>query len=284
MKNEMIKLNDTKNKIKSCLGLIEQVQQPAVQHQFNNHIINMIDNGYSVLSLDTFKWTSHRNVLPRKVDHSSTATVYIRGHIYQFGGHTSPKRYTRISLADNKCHDANIVGVSGGSYISTCFDGDKYIYLVGGLGDIKRQKSVDRFNIDTLQFEHVGELLTPFTDGLHHHNNKLYLVESMVDGNNVTCIGYRIKTFDLLTRTNEILMEIKCTEYIESACFDGIDNFFVKTNEFHRVTLSSKLVTVLEQCPSFGNLMYDATADGVIFSIGGKNKIIFIQFKITNGH
>ncbi|GAM22472.1 hypothetical protein SAMD00019534_056470 [Acytostelium subglobosum LB1] len=96
MKNEMIKLNDTKNKIKSCLGLIEQVQQPAVQHPFNNHI-NMIDDGFSLLSLDTFKWTTHKKVLPRRVDHFSTECVYARGHIYQFGGSSSPTRFSNLT-------------------------------------------------------------------------------------------------------------------------------------------------------------------------------------------
>ncbi|GAM22475.1 hypothetical protein SAMD00019534_056500 [Acytostelium subglobosum LB1] len=275
MKDEIIKLNDAKDKIKSCLGIIEKVQRPAVQHSFKHDIINLLDKGYCVFSLDTFKWKPYQNVfqnvLSMRVDNPTLSTVYARGHIYQFGGDFTPTRYIRLSLADKSCYDGKIVGVNGGYYISSCFDGDKYIYLVGGIMDYKRLNRVDRFNIDTHQFEHVCQLQTPLVNdkgGLHcHKNNKLYMVNKLNDS------GYQVKTFDLLTHAQVFLLEVTSNgSQYQNDCFDGIDNIYIKTSSaFHRITLSSKQKTILAKCPaSNNNLLYDPTL-GRIFSIGGKN-------------
>ncbi|GAM24691.1 hypothetical protein SAMD00019534_078660 [Acytostelium subglobosum LB1] len=167
-------------------GLIDKyiIEKTPIRigHGFRNHIFSLRKDSCSMLSLDTGEWTV--------IDDKCTprfgilrSVVYARDSVYVFGGHGSPNTYSRFSLIDQKWHnDLEIIGVDGGRNISTCFDGDKLIYLVGGFHNDMMLHRIDCFNIDTQQFSSVGRLSVP-TRASHSffRNNMIVIVGGNVD-------------------------------------------------------------------------------------------------------
>ncbi|GAM22477.1 hypothetical protein SAMD00019534_056520 [Acytostelium subglobosum LB1] len=186
-----------------------------------------------------------------------------------FGGAQSPARFTRVALSYNnniQTYNGEIYGIDGGYAISANFDGGKYIYLVGGSLYQKVLHRVDRFNIDTLKFNHVG---TFHQSGIgfvgqcenkyaYYLNNKLYLVNQYVG---TSAMEYRLLSFDVKTGARLVILEKFLRHTLTGCCFDGVDNIYFRMHEeFIRVSLSSKLETKLAPCPiRNGKLEYDSS-------------------------
>ncbi|GAM24694.1 hypothetical protein SAMD00019534_078690 [Acytostelium subglobosum LB1] len=193
-----------------------------------NHIFSFWKDSCSMLSLDTGEWTViNDKCTPRK--RISRSVVYARGNVYVFGGQGSPSTYSRFSLIDQKWNnDLEIIGVDGGESISTCYDGDKRIYLVGGFHNDKLLDRVDCFNIDTQQFSSVGRLSVP-TRASHSfiHNNRIIVVGGHVDvEGNVSLTD--ILEYNIATKECVVSLEIDINpdEAID-ACYDGVDNVII---------------------------------------------------------
>ncbi|GAM19308.1 hypothetical protein SAMD00019534_024830 [Acytostelium subglobosum LB1] len=278
-----------KKQIESCFLIIEQRNQtsttnedapdPDVGGELNGHAISVGEHGSepcSLFSLETSKWTTIRDVFNNR-DQVSTAVVYARGDVYLFGGDCSkgdkPRYYSRYSLAEKKSYRYDIVGIYGGSNISTCYDGDNLIYLIGGYENINHMtdlpyngnqlRRVDCFDITLQQFKNVGELDFEVTDvSSHFHNNLIY----------ITGGGQGLFTFNVGTKETSILKKDIPGYYIRS-CFDGYDKLYMLDHydNFLQYSISTQHITNLSKLPlstRVEKLLYDRYF-GILF-LGGK--------------
>ncbi|GAM25417.1 hypothetical protein SAMD00019534_085920 [Acytostelium subglobosum LB1] len=156
-----------------------------------------------------------------------------------------------------------------GTYIPTAYDGDRHIYLVGGFlidGETNQRsiiERVDRFNIDTQQFDHVGALAIVTSTEIFFHNNLIYVVGA--EG---------LHTFNVLSR--ETLEFLKFDTLVPiCSCFDGADNIYIMSKDtFTRFTLSTKQSVQLSMGPKPNKnqvIFYDGHR-GLIFSFGNRSK------------
>ncbi|GAM24720.1 hypothetical protein SAMD00019534_078950, partial [Acytostelium subglobosum LB1] len=201
-----------------------------IEHGFRNHIFSFWNDSCSMYALDTGEWTViDDKFTPRTRIFRSV--VYARGNVYVFGGRGSPNTYSRFSLIDQKWHnDLEIIGVDGGTNISTCYDGDKLIYLVGGFQNDKLLDRIDCFNIDTQQFS-VG-LTTPSIDSnIFIQYNKIFIVGGFVDTESKVALT-DVVVFDIASQMCELPIK---TVYRPDASmisgFNGKDIIFIVGND-----------------------------------------------------
>ncbi|GAM25873.1 hypothetical protein SAMD00019534_090480 [Acytostelium subglobosum LB1] len=263
-------LSRVKKQIEASFVLINEEAQ---RHEYDGQIIafNSEGGGISSFSLETLKWTPIETKFEELPENSYHSSVYARGSIYSFGGLFLPNVYTRYSLAEKKLYQSYIVGANGGFFISVCFDGEKYIYLVGG-ADLDNEQNivlsfdrVDRFNIETEQFQHVEQHLNfgPMAySTTFFHNNLLYIVN-----------GYDISSFNVQTRVHTKITTHEVKHHTHS-CYDGIDNVYtLSKSQFTRYTLSTKRRSQLRRSPiNLEHLMFVYDGTGGILIIGGTGK------------
>ncbi|GAM24700.1 hypothetical protein SAMD00019534_078750 [Acytostelium subglobosum LB1] len=175
-----------------------------IEHGFRNHIFSLWKDSCSMYSLDTGEWTV--------IDDKYTP----RERIFRSVWH----------------NDLEIIGVDGGESISTCYNGDNLIYLVGGYNDDKVLDRIDCFNIDTQQFTSVGRLSVP-TRGSYSF---LYMDRIIIVGGDVD-VECEVSLTDILsfnigTKECDVLLktEFHPEEFI-IACYDGFDHVFILGDE-----------------------------------------------------
>ncbi|GAM24722.1 hypothetical protein SAMD00019534_078970 [Acytostelium subglobosum LB1] len=187
--------------IRDTIAKCIQIQTaPRVEHRFRNHIFSLGRDSCSIYALDTGEWTvlndkhTTRDCIFRSVE-------YARSKVYVFGSRGSPNTYSRYSLVDQKwLDDIEIIGVDGGESISTCYDGNKLIYLVGGCNDGNMLDRVDCFNIETEQFTNIGRLTSPVIDSHSiYHENKIFVIGGFVDAQSTVSL-VDILSFDILSK------------------------------------------------------------------------------------
>ncbi|GAM24719.1 hypothetical protein SAMD00019534_078940 [Acytostelium subglobosum LB1] len=199
-----------------------------IEHGFRNHIFSYWKDSCSMLSLDTGEWTViDDKCTPR--ERIFRSVVYARGNVYVFGGEGSANTYSRFSLIDQKWHnDLEIIGVDGGESISTCYDGNKLIYLVGGFHNDKLLDRIDCFNIDTQQFSTVGRL----TFGTRASHSIIYKNKIIVSGGYVD-VECEVSLTDILTfqLDKKICYQFLKTGFngdmVTQSCYDGRDYLFM---------------------------------------------------------
>ncbi|GAM25416.1 hypothetical protein SAMD00019534_085910 [Acytostelium subglobosum LB1] len=260
-------LNGIKKQIESCFELIDE-------HELDGQIIAMGNNssGFSSFSLETHKWTRITPILDRPINTTYLSLKYVRGNIYSFGGLGNPNVYSRFSLAERKLYHMDMPDGFAGSCLPTCYDGDHYIYIVGGIevDPITRKEKarfdrVDRFNIDTGQFDHIGNLtFKPMIADTFFHNNLIHVV-----------YPFGVYTFNVDSgETKEILKYTPLRHNMN--CFDGVDNIYMMNNlSFSRFSLSTKQsvqLPLFEGIESGRNIVYVKSHDSIIYFGGtGKN-------------
>ncbi|GAM26903.1 hypothetical protein SAMD00019534_100780 [Acytostelium subglobosum LB1] len=196
-----------------------------------------------------------------------------------FGGSSSPLTYSRYSLADRQWYTADIVGVIGGRSMSTCYDGDKYIYLMGGIDNIKEWYSdrVDCYDIECQQFKHIGTLPYKLSNPSVAYNKS---TQSIIVVGKMDSVGNRyqeVLSFNLNTlKTSVIIKDLKLNSM--SVCaIDGHDgNVYVLNSHDHtfkRYNLSTKRLTNLSTPPSSMASYYSTVLNDRLF-----NSLIFIHF------
>ncbi|GAM20119.1 hypothetical protein SAMD00019534_032940 [Acytostelium subglobosum LB1] len=249
-----IKIDDTvTNKIMSniekCFTLIDS-------HEFHNHYFSLTANSCKLYHSTLTNPLNIKEFKPRS--YIEYATVYASNNVYVFGGTESPNTYSRLYLPELRWYnDLPITSIDGGQSISTCYDGDRHIYLVGGIINGYRSNRVDRFNIVTQQFSHVGSLPTPLNSaGVFFHSGKLYVIGGY--HTNDTQLG-TILSFDVTTPHCDIHTYGLNVGQSISHFFDGKDIYLLSTNGFFRVNLASKEVKGLTQPKStdYHKLFFD---------------------------
>ncbi|GAM20897.1 hypothetical protein SAMD00019534_040720 [Acytostelium subglobosum LB1] len=135
-------------------------------------------NDTALFDPHTGEWTTIGKGLDIETENErSESMVYARGNVYMFGIRDS-STYSRFSMSERRWHhDIPIVGVQGGRCISVCYDGHKYIYLLGGQLDSALQPldRVDQFNIETQQFSPLSKMVEGTRDSVSFlHKGQIY--------------------------------------------------------------------------------------------------------------
>ncbi|GAM22730.1 hypothetical protein SAMD00019534_059050, partial [Acytostelium subglobosum LB1] len=204
------------------------------------------------------KWTPINGAFKRSLDAVHTSVVYCRGSVYVFGGFDSPMIYSRYSLSNHQCERNDIVGISGGNWISTCYDGNHHIYLVGGDHNGQRLNRVDCFDIVTGQFSHIGHL--PYSLAfafICFHNNSIIVVGGAKDGK----ANQDILSFNIQTHDTEVLIKSLDNGVYDTYCYDGKEYIYVLSkHSFMRYSLDTTK-------PSTARLALCPTATGHLCSM-----------------
>ncbi|GAM24717.1 hypothetical protein SAMD00019534_078920 [Acytostelium subglobosum LB1] len=227
----------------------------------------------SMYSLDTGEWTViNDKCTPRERIFNSV--VYARDSVYVFGGEGSPNTYSRFSLIDQKWHnDLEIIGVDGGESISTCYDGDNLIYLVGGCNDDIVLNRVDCFNIDTQQFSTVGRLSVA-TRGSYSfvRRNKIFVVGGHVD---VYCDTSLTEVLSFYTQTKKCFVHCE-TEFNTNesllTCYNGIDQVYITVNLCAKNSLQHSQLYLSEDDDGDNPFIF-TQSHGFVSLCGGANSI-----------
>ncbi|GAM27700.1 hypothetical protein SAMD00019534_108760 [Acytostelium subglobosum LB1] len=280
------KLDDVKKQIESCFYLVQSASPSLpssaalTPSKFDGQIISMRERECSMLSLSKSRWTSNNKTTKNPLGHICTSVVYARGNVYVFGGNATPT-YNRFSLSEERWYDAPIVGVDGGYLVSAFYDGDNHIYLVGGFNesgadqDYRFLSRVDRFDLGTQRFTHVGDLefglWRPYT---YLHNKDTIIV---VGGWRSGMAHRDVLSFNLQTKLTDVLYKGVIDEHA-SCCFDPDGNCFyiLAIDSFKRYDLSTQVnrqSTVLAKCPTFAircPLVHDGSF-GIIYLYGAGN-------------
>ncbi|GAM19781.1 hypothetical protein SAMD00019534_029560 [Acytostelium subglobosum LB1] len=241
-------IDDIKKQIQTSFVIIDQeTYGPGI-------IITHSGITISMLALKDNKWTSIKEKWSdRKCAFSSS--VYARGHVYVFGGTEAPS-------------------IKGGAYISTCYDGGKYIYLIGGTDDTNR---VDCLNIETQAFSNVGKLPVEMTSypASVYHDHIIYVL----DATNLYMFNVISKNY--IKITNEHLK--KGPNY--SICFDGVDTLYILNSKvFFSWSISTKLSYQLSSPTTvyeYARIVYNPSNHNIIV-LGGKNKNFSYSIKDNN--
>ncbi|GAM23206.1 hypothetical protein SAMD00019534_063810, partial [Acytostelium subglobosum LB1] len=267
---DSIKLRGIKKQIDQCFKMITPF---ANRSDYHNHIMALHGNNLSMITLDKLEWSSNNVGMPGlngPFDSVFTSIVYARGHVYMFGGPERQGTYTRYSLDSKQVYEGAITTISGGRGISTCYDGDKTIYLVGGHdNNHTRMNRISSFNIETRHFAPVGTLpLAISLANTYFHNGSLIIVV----GNN------QVYSFTLdppMSICTPLLTDINYSSS-GSNCFDHDTNqLYIITNQsFIRYSLVDKKKTTLSKAPDhihqqYGRRMIYHRSCGIIY-LGGE--------------
>ncbi|GAM18560.1 hypothetical protein SAMD00019534_017350 [Acytostelium subglobosum LB1] len=249
-KIDIPKLDSLQSLIVSCFKLISDVQLPVHQPQpvpvqqqaatTSSQIVVLNKREYSTYSLKTSKWTTYKNAFAKSIE-DDMSVVYAQGNVYLFGGSASPNKYYRISFLENQqapqCYDGAFQG--GGRLISSCFDGDKYIYLVGGQLGTKSLDRVARLNIVTQQFDYPARVQTGlFGTRVFFHKPSYSLI--VVDAG--MFFGYNIIKLNMMTdeKTTTTTAEQLVANVVESIdnlptwqCVQQLDSNQLSTLNIH---------------------------------------------------
>ncbi|GAM27753.1 hypothetical protein SAMD00019534_109290 [Acytostelium subglobosum LB1] len=228
------------------IDLVNYEGELKAGHGWSNHIVGFYDGGTCIFNPTSSTWVhSNKNALFMR-NGIQCSSVYARDNIYVFGGDgpNIEDSYVWYSLVDQKWSIKNIVGpsVEGGSNISACFDGQRFIYLVGGTHKGYLLNRVDCFDVETGTFRHVGTLPYHFKSAVSFFQNGIIYIVGGYDKEDKN-LG-AIFTFNTLNLgSNKLFRQLPT--YVDnkkkmSACFDGKDRVYLSSNGwFHYILLSS---------------------------------------------
>ncbi|GAM23543.1 hypothetical protein SAMD00019534_067180 [Acytostelium subglobosum LB1] len=258
VKIDQVRLNNIKKQLTSCLRLASPPVQTIIPREFQNCLVSIKDKQMYLLSLKTMRWNHIQDAFKYEVSCQPNSIVYARGNIYVFGGKSSSSssKYMRYSLAEKQCYVADIIGIIGGCCISVCYDGDEFIYLVGGdISDFNLDR-VDRFSIDTQQFEHVGYLpfsvASPFT---HLHNDTLYIMSGFDPCREP---DHQFMAYNIHTGASRVDLEDRISY---ASCFDGNDSLCPLKDDYHQTVYVDPEIGILSITGNGQNYQYSIVDD-----------------------
>ncbi|GAM21778.1 hypothetical protein SAMD00019534_049530, partial [Acytostelium subglobosum LB1] len=276
IKTDINKLDMIKKQISSCFKLIDpNIKKQDIERQV---VVSIDEDKLYMLEPQSFTWTTIENTFKGNFNTSFNSYVFARGNIYVFGGDGSTStKFSRYSLADRQCYEGDIVGsgVSGGSNISACYDGEKHIYLVGGCDkDERLLNRVDCFDIDTQQFSTVGSLNHGLSwPTIHFNDNTIYMAGGCKYSDGSSRNNKDIISFNVQTKVQEIVKSCVFATDSSNNCFDSDGNVYILTKEsFTRHSLTTKEVTILSTHPNYRRFIHlvHTPPFGIIY-LGGNN-------------
>ncbi|EFA75998.1 hypothetical protein PPL_10577 [Heterostelium album PN500] len=140
--------------------------------------------------------------------------------------------------------------IQGSKCVSTCYDGDKTIYLLGGRSDKGNILSLDSYDLDTKEFKKLLDLdqqrhgaFSCYLDG------KVYFLGGFtISGHGVFGEFKSILQYDCATNKLEMYInELPLFGKTIGCCFDGIDSIYllVSNGNFLKITIPTKSTTSL---------------------------------------
>ncbi|GAM17639.1 hypothetical protein SAMD00019534_008140 [Acytostelium subglobosum LB1] len=240
-------------------------------------------NHCGIYSPETGKWTSIDVVGDNEQTNTFSAIVFACDNVYVFGGYSNPS-YERYSLKEHRWYkDLPLMDDIANTGISVCFDGDSYIYLVGGHDNLKPSNQVHRFNVHTQQVESFGSIpLNLWFSFVAHHNGKLYILGGLYED---SLESKTLITFDIRTKKTNI-NNLDFNKSIYSCCFDGVDSlYYIEPIGFRQFSLSTMQAKALSLPSglSYGYpIVYDPNGDqGTIYMLQGKGRNLKYSIKLN---
>ncbi|GAM28443.1 hypothetical protein SAMD00019534_116190 [Acytostelium subglobosum LB1] len=233
------------------------------QHEFNNHYFSLTGDSCTLFNPNTSAPYYITGYKPRTT--IAYSTVYAKGNVYVFGGHECQFTYARLNLPELRWYnDIPIKGVEGGESFTACYDGDRSIYLIGGVINDHVTDRIDRFDITTETFNHVGSLpISVMSCGTFFHDGKLYIIGGSIHNE---VLVYDVNSLQCVSRS--VIQELG---YYLSCCFDGKDSIYIlSSNGFIRVSLDTKQVVHLCNNDKYDYHKLFMGDDGAIRMINGK--------------
>ncbi|GAM25625.1 hypothetical protein SAMD00019534_088000 [Acytostelium subglobosum LB1] len=143
------------------------------------------------------------------------------------------------------------------SEMSACFDGNIYIYIIGGLDENRDElNTVYRFDTYSEHFEELAAIQLGYVSNVstffHNGSNSIIIINDMGDA-----LSYDVVTQDTcsLFSFNEYIGEVN-TSHI--SCYDGHDNIYIMANEDGRFV---KFSMILKQFTKLTGSPFEAKED-----------------------
>eukprot|EP01133_Synstelium_polycarpum_P013285 gene13285-15616_t len=190
--------------------------------------------------------------------------------IYVFGGDDNDRSWERYDVATDTWDLMEKItsGDKAHQMISTCYDGARYIYLVGGFElkvmkrgpvQFKEVANIDRFDTQDHTFETIGKLNQPVV-AVHsfYHNNAIHVVAGEIKSGKFSrsIISFDPVTLEETTLVDNILSDHKgkSTSQVNAACFDGVDTLYYITDDwyFYQLSIETKVIKPLSKLPFDG--------------------------------
>ncbi|EFA78759.1 hypothetical protein PPL_08220 [Heterostelium album PN500] len=204
---------------------------------------------------------------------SYESMILVGDYIYIIGGWHNRKKWYKFSIQSKSIeYTGDIEGIEIGDYVSICYDGKDYIYLVNGYEstsyNIEDRLNIDRFNINTMIFERYHQLS-------NHYKRQ---ISTMIFNNNLYSLAFNNKRMLFkLDLTSQTVTDIEIDINTRTACYDDKGNFYIHSkhnNRFIRFNVETNQTTNLISLPEKEGdvfLMYHrmSPTSNYIYSFGG---------------
>ncbi|EFA78315.1 myotubularin-related protein [Heterostelium album PN500] len=282
LKIERPLLNKLMTKINDCIHLEKSVTTTTTNEQSNetnngegegveefDYIFSVAEDGHCSI-FDLQKMTIDIIPAVTVTKYTLQSVICARDNsVYIFDGH--PNRYYRFNMTTQRIDKSEpITGISWAYSITTCYDGDKYIYLTGGQSTSSNISRVDRFNIETQQFEKLGSTGSKNFHALSfYHNDQVYIVANR-DGKEhlLSLIAFNVKTHAVSIIIQDMGFHIST----DCICFDGKELiYFVDYyNNFYCTSIVTKMKKLLDNPPNIKpfSMIYRKTLDHELDEVG----------------
>ncbi|GAM25943.1 hypothetical protein SAMD00019534_091180 [Acytostelium subglobosum LB1] len=166
-----------------------------------------------------------------------SAAAAIDENVYIFGGEDRSVTYSRFSMSKQRVDFTGDIGTGqGGSFISTCYDGENYIYLVGGHFRYESLTRIDRFDIRTGECQRIG-CLGLSKDMLYYFYSFIYKdVLYAVTYNRNLVITFNLTTMERRQATPDYADGI--FKNIWAMCYDDANHLYILKTDHQLIKLS----------------------------------------------
>ncbi|GAM18952.1 hypothetical protein SAMD00019534_021270 [Acytostelium subglobosum LB1] len=243
-----ITLHDIKQTKNTLASLYELYHEYDSRSHSTAMIFTTGETGSYILDVAKNKWTKIEDDSTRRVQ-PLNSVVAAGSNVYVFGG-VDLDTYGCLSLDDLKWQTPlPITTGEGGSGISTCFDGQKYIYLIGGSHNKNNLSRIDRFNVHSKKFRRVGDIGQGRVGSLSFfHKDQVYIVGGLRRQSDWRSIlAFNTKTLKVST----FMEDVGFKDWIVGSCFDGTDLIYIldKAKNLFSISISTKHRKLLAVAP-----------------------------------
>ncbi|GAM18950.1 hypothetical protein SAMD00019534_021250 [Acytostelium subglobosum LB1] len=223
--------------IKDCKHL------PSDTRTLNNQFFTIGGGGVYIFDFNSNDWYLFDEFGDKDVRYyPMNSVVSSPTKIYIFGG--ANRSHSFISFLHQSFQWSTPMdiplGRRGGAGISTCYDGDKYIYLTGGYFKDVYLARIDRVNVETEAFERVGELSARNCQALTFVRNKeLYVVGGLNDNEE----RRSLLIYNIANNQSRVhIPDLGFNSSIVGSCYDGGDLVYILDDEsqFYSMSLTTK--------------------------------------------
>eukprot|EP01133_Synstelium_polycarpum_P012265 gene12265-14375_t len=209
-----------------------------------------------VYAVQTDKWRKAPDMLVKR-KFANNAVNADGTQIFVFGGGSETRTFERFNTATKQGHKGDITTYKGGEMISTCYDGQRYIYLLGGYAS-KAMSRLDRFDTVTLETQTMGDPRLPIYGAYVFVDTGNKQTMYIVGGISIINSMNRISTLDLdnLHVTTFIDNPLANNDVIAMCCYDGAEYIYIVSRQakLTRISIKTKQITTLACVPNLATV------------------------------